>query len=113
MEMRKWPAVWGAFMRPPSVAMKVNGSRVDSCRSKERDTAAFRKRKRYLRRSTFMFGQGRPLTRMTSPYIPDSLELSKISGAELAPPSANITSLRMMGTSYPEPEPSPAPLADQ
>src|SRR3954465_7462908 len=98
------------------IAPLVESSATPFCDSrslKDREIEALSTRKRYLRRSTRMFGHGTPLTRTTSPYIPDELELSKINGAEVGPPSANMASLRISGTSVPEPEPSFAALGVQ
>ncbi len=85
-------------MRPPSVPMTVNGSPVLSASRYDRETEAFSSRKRYLRRCTGIAGHGRPLTRMTSPNMPDRPRpplSSKMSSPELV----NIASLTMSGTS--------------
>ena len=52
-------------------------------------------RKRYLRRSTFMTGHGRPFTRITSPNSPEWSSSSKSSWPWLS----NIASLTISGTS--------------
>ena len=51
--------------------MTAIGSPESSEKFHEREIAAPRMRKRYLRRSTCITGHGRPLTRITSPHNPD------------------------------------------
>ena len=66
----------GRGIRPASVPMTVIGTADRpscSCHRYEREIEALRNRNRYFRRSTTISGQGTPLTRMTSPYTPDSL----------------------------------------
>ena len=57
-------------------------------------------RKRYLRRSTGIAGHGRPLTRMTSPNIPDPPPVPPLSSKMSSPELVNIASLTTSGTSY-------------
>jgi hypothetical protein len=64
MEMYKSLTFWGPVRRPASEAMTWNsrlspGFLLDSkYRRKVREMAAFRNRRRYLRGSTFIYGQG-------------------------------------------------------
>src|SRR3954447_12965986 len=85
----------GYGMRPPSVPITWKASPVDRPYSYDRDTDAFRIRNRYLRRLTFMAGQGTPFTMITSPYMPDSSLLSNRN----SPVFVNIASEMISGTS--------------
>ena len=62
----------GAGIRPPSVPTTANSEPSDRCRRSDRAIEALRTRKRQTRRVTSMYGQGWPLTRMTSPHRPEN-----------------------------------------
>ena len=59
---------------------------------KDRATEALRMRKRYLRRSTFIAGQGTPLTKITSPKRLPSSSPSKMSWPSLEKSASFMTS---------------------